>query len=391
MKKLITVCICTGLAISLGGCSLRNLIDQFTSTGDTSVRETPSSDTQNTSKGRIYMDELTGILQDFSGSQLVLSVNNTQYAFNVSNATLECEDGMITGDEISIIYQGQLSDNDTSTVNVLKVVDEYHKKARLKARIAYGQVLSLTPNTVTIRSQKGKTATYPITGTEQYYGSGIKADDWIYLHFKGKFPKSTDGDPDSLNASHLKVLSISNMKSIQIPEPSPTPVPSPGVEEIPQEMPGKEQQFSATIQNVNLNILQVIQDGGSAVLNIDMSDIPVYFKGGIAPGSHVNITYTGKMNPDSLDGIQILAVTGEDPDEISDKHISFTASGTIQGKTANTVTIQTTDGAIDTFRTDNVQDLSTGGLEYGCSVRITFHPSASKTSNIYTAIKIQDA
>ena len=63
----------------------------------------------------------------------------------------------------------------------------------------------------------------------------------------------------------------------------------------------------------------------------------------------------------------------------------------IIGSTANTITVQTDDGAIDTFRTENAQDLTAGGMEYGDYVCVTFHPSKSKSSNIYTAIKVQDA
>ena len=54
-------------------------------------------------------------------------------------------------------------------------------------------------------------------------------------------------------------------------------------------------------------------------------------------------------------------------------------------------TVQTDDGAIDTFRTENAQDLTASGMEYGDYVCVTFHPSKSKSSNIYTAIKVQDA
>ena len=122
-----------------------------------------------------------------------------------------------------------------------------------------------------------------------------------------------------------------------------------------------------------------------------MSSVPVWFKGGIAPGSHVNITYRGDFQTDTLEGIQILAVTGEDPDNISDKHISFTATGTITGNTANTITLQTDDGAIDTFRVESAENYADQALEYGSYVRIIFHPSRSKSSNIYTAVQIHDA
>ena len=115
------------------------------------------------------MDEVKGILQDFTGAALTMSSQEQTYIFDLSEATLECEDGMITGDEISVIYEGQLSSEDTSTVKALKVVDDFHKKNQLEVRKAYGEVQGLTPNTITIKDEQGKTATYPITGTEQYY------------------------------------------------------------------------------------------------------------------------------------------------------------------------------------------------------------------------------
>lgn len=388
MNKMLAACVCAGLSLSLTGCSLGTVLEQFTSTGDTSVRElNSSSDTAAETKDRVYMDELSGTLQDFSGSQLILNTNKAAYVFNVSNATLECEDGMISGEEISIIYEGQLSGTDTGSVHVLKVVDEFHRKNRLKKRTAHGQVISLTSNTITIRSKKGKTATYPITGTRQYYENGIKAGDWVYLTFKGKFSDNSDGSSNSLNASHLKVLSISDLKDLKIPDPTPTPDPK--LTQTPEQIANKEKQLLATVQGVNLNILQILPAGSDTTFDLDMSAIPAYFKGGIAPGSHVNVTYIGDLDTDSLNGVRIIAVTGEDPDTINDKHISFTVTGTIIGSTANTITVQTDDGATDTFRTENAQNLTGGNMEYGDYVCVTFHPSRSKSSNIYTAVKIQ--
>ena len=390
MKKLLAVCACTVLSLSLSGCSLGTVLEQITSTGDVSVEEPSSPESAATEpKSRVYMDEISGTLQDFSGSQLILNKGEASYVFNLSGATLECKDGMITGDEISVIYEGQLSGTDTSTVQTLKVVDEFHRKSKLKKRTAHGQVLSLTANTITLKSKKGKTATYPITGTEQYYQNGIKEGDWVYLHFKGKFPDTSQNSSASLNASHLKVLGISDLETIVIPDPTPTPPPNP--EETPEEAAGKEQQFLATIQGINLNTLQILPAGSSTVQNLDMSSIPVYFKGGIAPGSHVNVTYKGVLQPDTLEGIQILAITGEDPDTIDDKHISFTVTGVITGSTANTITVQTDDGAVDTFRTEELRNSSEASLEYGDYVQITFHPSKSKAPNIYTAVQIQNA
>ena len=39
MKKLLAACVCAGLSFSFAGCSPETILEQFTSTGDTSVRE----------------------------------------------------------------------------------------------------------------------------------------------------------------------------------------------------------------------------------------------------------------------------------------------------------------------------------------------------------------
>ena len=122
-----------------------------------------------------------------------------------------------------------------------------------------------------------------------------------------------------------------------------------------------------------------------------MSSVPSYFRGGITTGSQVKIIYKGELQPETLAGITVLGVTGENPDKIKLKRISYFTSGTVLGTTANTVTIRTYDDAITTFNTTNAQDLSTGELAEGCSINVTFHPSKSKKTNIYTATKITDA
>ena len=78
MKKMLAACVCTVLSFSMTGCSPGTVLEQFTSTGDTSAREIASSTDTTTateSKDRVYMDELSGTLQDFSGSQLILNTH----------------------------------------------------------------------------------------------------------------------------------------------------------------------------------------------------------------------------------------------------------------------------------------------------------------------------
>lgn len=387
MKKFTKLLLSSCVLLSLSGCTAGDLIASYTSSQSDSSTAQEASDTP---KQRVYMDEIKGTLQDFTGATLTMASQEQTYVFDVSEATLECEDGMITGDEISVIYEGQLSNDDTSTVKALKVVDDFHKKNQLEERKAYGEVQSLTPNTITIKNKKGETATYPITGTEQYYQNGIHAGVWVYIHFKGKFASNQDGQGSSLNASHLKVLSISDIDPLTLPDPTPTPDPA---EESADES-GKEQQLHAVVQNISSNILTIQPTGADTSqnsLNVDLSQIPSYFKGGTAPGSYVTINYKGQYQGNSLEGVTITSVTGDDPDSLATRNLSYTVSGTIIGHTANTVTLQTGDGATITCFTEDAKDTSTSNLEAGAGICITFDPTKSKESNIYTSIKIQDA
>ena len=381
MKKYPFLFVCLGLMLCASSCSnLGKLMDQISPQQETTQTEDTAV------SPRVYMDEMTGTLMDFDGTLLTIQNSKDESCvFNVSQATLECEGGMISGDEVTVIYEGQISDSDTSQAKALKVVDEFHKKAQLEDRVAHVKVTGLTPNTISVESKKKTTAIYPITGTEQYYQNGIQVGSWVYIHYKGKFPPTGQTAPNSLNATHIKVLSVSDTEPLMLPPPTPTPSPEEST------APEAEKHFAAAIQNLNGNILQVLPDGASQSINIDLSAIPCYFKGGTAPGAYISVTYTGEFNGSTLDGTQILAVTGYDPETLKSKNITYTIAGTITGTTVNTVTLKTTDGSTAICRTDSAVNAASGGLAIGTNIKVTFNPAQSKTSNIYQCLKIEDA
>lgn len=379
MKKLSAVLICSVLLFSAVGCGTRDKLKELVNSGDPETLEEVSP------APRVYMDEIRGTVKDFTGNHLNILSDKVTYDFDVSQADLECQGGIITGDMINVIYEGRLNGTDTSTVKALKVVDSYHNKTELKEKKTYGQVQGLTENTITLKSRSGKVASYPITGTEQYYQNGIRAGSWVYLHFRGNFGEPLSDDPNLLNARHLKVLSVSDIDPMKVPEPTPTPAPQ------DQKEQQKEQQLRGVIRGVNMNTLQVSPVHSDTVLKLDMSSVPCHFSGGLSSGSHVKITYTGKFNGTSTEGISILGITGEIPEQLKKSAASFTVSGEITGSTSNTITILSYDGMSLTFFTDTAVNSSTGGLLIGSNVRLTFNPADSRASNIYTCIKIEDA
>ena len=386
MKKLSAACMILGLSLFVGGCSNDQIDDHIISLQDKISNATSSdSASQETSDSsqeeRVYMDEITGTLQNFDGTNMTISSDGETYVFDVSRTRLECKYGVVFSDQVSVIYQGQLSGTDISTISPIKVTDKYHNETPLENRTLKGKVKKLTSNALVIVTEKGNTVTFPVTGVRQYYKKGIKAGRWVYVHFRGKFINETIVGDKQYDGSFTKVISVSDTDPLKVPAATPTPSPAPKK---------KEQHLRAKIVSVSTSTMTVVPQTTGSELTVPLTSVPVYFKGGMVPGSYVNIIYTGKFNGESTNGMKIRGITGEDPDTLSIRNISSTVTGTILGTTANTVLIQTYDGVKILCSRENVQDLSTSGMEEGADLRVTFNPAKSRTSNIYTCIKFED-
>ena len=386
MKKLSAACMILGLSLFVGGCSNDQIDDHIISLQD-KISDATSSDptsreaSDSSLEERVYMDEITGTLQNFDGTNMTISSDGETYVFDVSRTRLECKYGVVFSDQVSVIYQGQLSGTDISTISPIKVTDKYHNETPLENRTLKGKVKKLTSNALVIVTEKGNTVTFPVTGVRQYYKKGIKAGRWVYVHFRGKFINETIVGDKQYDGSFTKVISVSDTDPLKVPAATPTPSPAPKK---------KEQHLRAKIVSVSTSTMTVVPQTTGSELTVPLTSGRVYFKGGMAPGSYVNIIYTGKFNGESTNGMKIRGITGEDPDTLSIRNISSTVTGTILGTTANTVLIQTYDGVKILCSRENVQDLSTSGMEEGADLRVTFNPAKSRTSNIYTCIKFED-
>ncbi|MBQ7371076.1 MAG: hypothetical protein IJW67_04205 [Blautia sp.] len=376
MKKTIFMICLIGLAFSMTGCSLGDMVDQFVSAGDAPAEEITEA------KPRVYMDEMKGILRDFTGDTLIISSDEKEYYFDISAASLECENGMITGDEITVIYEGRLSETDeypdTSQVKVLKVVNDYRMHADPIENTTSGTIQELSPNRITIRLGDGRTILFPATGCKEYFSTGIRTDVNVTVHYLGEPDDSADHS-ETYQASHVKTVTISDVEPYAAP-----------AQEQPKEN-SDIQAFQGVIQSLQTNILTVRVSGSKNSIALDLAHVPAFFPGGPMPGSKVTVSYQGEFNGSTLEGISLLSVTGEDPAALKEYSISFSVTGNVRSRTQNTVTILTTDGAFVTFQLNDVENNSTGGLETGSDIRVIFNPEENRTTNVYSCIRIEDA
>ena len=144
MKKLSAACMILGLSLFAGGCSNDQIDDHIISLQDkmsdvTASDSTEQEDQEPSTEERVYMDELTGTLLDFDGTHLTISSNGETYVFDVSQTRLECKYGVVSSDQVSVIYQGQLSGTDISAISPIKITDKYHNETPLEDRTLKGK------------------------------------------------------------------------------------------------------------------------------------------------------------------------------------------------------------------------------------------------------------
>ena len=88
--------------------------------------------------------------------------------------------------------------------------------------MTYGQVQGLTENTITLKSKSGKTATYPVTGTEQYYQNGLRPGGWDLSSLQGRFwPGYLRKSKYSGRITTEGAQSLRYRYPWKVPEPSP--------------------------------------------------------------------------------------------------------------------------------------------------------------------------
>lgn len=94
MKKILVVCIGSLFLITLSGCSLGDIVDRFSDSEDTQIQDINPGST------RVYMDEIRGTLQYFTGNSLLFSADRITMSLifprQLWNVQTECSVAMLS-------------------------------------------------------------------------------------------------------------------------------------------------------------------------------------------------------------------------------------------------------------------------------------------------------
>ena len=365
-KNLLSVFCLSLLLVFAGGCSTEEITQRFLPSSGKEPEGSPEV------KERVYMDKVTGVLTGFDGTNVsVKDASDLSYTFDASEATIECAAGVISGDEISVIYEGQLSGTDTSGVKVLKIVDELHTKQKLPEQTKSVTLNALTNNTIQFTDPEGGVYLCTSTGAAAYFENGAREGLQVYIHYIGEFPAPGNDSSVPVQAPLIKILSISDVEPLTPPDTSKM-VPPAG-EEIAEENTAPEEaspegaevtvtpapptvraktvseyaKIRGHLMDAGLSGIKFVPNGESGSVETDISSVPAYFPGGFMTGAAIELYYTGEQyDSTSLSGIAPVFLEGDDPEQIRrEKAVSYVA-GTVIGQTQDTVTVRTDDGAM---------------------------------------------
>ena len=402
------------------GCSPEEVVSRVRLSGgqEASDNETP--------KQRVYMDKVTGTLQGFDGSNVTISASNGAYTFDVSEATVECSRGMISGDEISVIYEGQLNGSDTSGVQALKIVDELHAEDAMKEQTIQGFLTGLTENTVTFRDAEDRIYRCTGMGARIYFAGGMAAEMPVTVHYLGMLPEAEAGSGTAVSAPLVKIISVSDTEPLAVPDLSKVMItqtvnqdeaagetgeqsgnagspdaadPEAGSPDAGGKPAGSVNQkktvsvpvtsfpkIRGSLRGINMNLVRVLPSGASGDVQADISGIPIWFPGGTTEGIGFDIYYDGEiLDQSTLAGAKLLYAVGDDPTGIRKEKLATVISGVVIGHTADTVTLRTSDEAVVYLRPAASSQGDQVSCEVGDEIRVTVNPTAGGTTNILEA------
>lgn len=143
---------------------------------------------------------VSGVLESFTDGVVTIKSDeegSPELAFPVKDATIECEN-MLAGDEVVVVYGGEIDGTDTTKAKVQKVIDD--GKNTTKESTITGTVVSATTNTVQIQTNTGQQYTFGTLGAQQVYRNGILEGNWVTVTYVGNL--------NSTDTSGIRVIEI---------------------------------------------------------------------------------------------------------------------------------------------------------------------------------------
>ncbi len=392
------------------------------------------------------LNELTGTIKSFTGGYLYLQPDDNMdtLEFNLSEAELDCENGILSGDHVSVFYEGEVKGWDTSKVQVRRITDKVDKE-EMELESLVGTVVDVTTNTLSIRKEDRDTISFITTGANFQCSNGLEFGNWVNITYLGKIQGN--------NAKNVKVISVTDTDEAiteKLSEITLNPLKrtvyaatdvrvhedycadSPVMATIPEgtaldltagtgfgwvqiqfrgvdgyvyeeyltetgqdkssraipepEWDQEEKEMTADLLAVDGDMITVESEGDKRY-EFSCVGAEISMKYGLLEGSEIVLKYWGQASMDA-ETSSLQSIADVDPKVVNEKTGGFSVTGTVMASGTNAMTIMSDDGAQITFTTEEINQEEVSMPKEGAYVAVVVKPSS--TSNVYKALSIEN-
>ena len=310
MKKATLFLLALSVSVMLSGCKKApaeteaqtepptETTEQMTETEAQTEPPTEKEDSMNRTR------RLKGLVKSSDANTLTIQTERgKELKFKVTGADIQVAGGITTGSNVTVVYKGKISGDDTSGATVQMVMnlgegetpvtegepmtESAEADPNAGAGTIGGTIEDLTIDRMVIVADDGEAYYFAMSGTEVNLMNGLKQGNYVTVDYEGDIY-----GPNLVNATKVADNNPAKGEKAVIAGPSPEEGCS---------------YLNATVQDYSMTTITVMTDTGEE-LTFDTTDATHCYINGIMAGNYVTIEYTGELSGSDTTGVTVKAV-----------------------------------------------------------------------------------
>lgn len=260
--------------------------------------ETEKEDSMNKTR------ELKGLVKASDTSTLTIQTERgKELKFSITGADIQLANGIQTGNNVTILYKGKISGEDTSAARVLMVIDlepgetpvtegELMTEAEeadpnAGAGTLTGTIEDVNTDRIVILADDGESYYFSLYGTYMNLVNGMQEGNYVTVEYNGDIY-----GPDLVAATEIADNDPNHGDAGAPSEPAAG---------------GTYSYVNGTVSDCSMNSTTILSDDGEE-LSFDTSKATLCYYNGIAVGNYITIEYSGELSGSDTTGVNVTAV-----------------------------------------------------------------------------------
>lgn len=256
--------------------------------------ETEKEDSMNKTR------KLKGLVKASDTSSLTIQTERgKELKFSISGADIQLANGIQTGSNVTILYKGKISGEDTSGAKVLMVLDLDVNETPVTegepmtegleadpdagAGNISGTIEDVNTERLVIVADDGESYYFSLYGTYMNLVNGMQSGNYVTIDYTGDIY-----GPDLVAAT--QVTDNDNKAASSGPSSD-----------------GTYSYVNGTVQDCGMTTTTIVSDDGTE-LSFDTTNAQLCYNNGVAVGNYITVEYSGELNGSDTTGVKVAAV-----------------------------------------------------------------------------------